>query len=283
MKIERIRFPDPRNARPPRLDRQLLLVALCFSFCWIPAGWADDWQSTLTKNPPGEFPPLRPLRAKYIFGWSGFTAATGEVHYTKSPDNRSQLDGKGGTLGLPRFLWKLDATYSAVTETDSLRPIEVKQNEAYRYKKIVTHLTFKGNSVKSDRLDGNKPETRDFSFPGLFDLWSAMLYLRSQPLKERSVYRTVVYPAKNAYLVTVTVLGREKIAVRAGHYNAIKLDLKLQKVGQDLQLEPYRKLRRATLWVGDDTDRLLLRVEAQIFVGTIFTELQSVRYETPKA
>jgi hypothetical protein len=283
MKIERIRFPDLRNARPPRLDRQLLLVALCFSFWWIPAGRADDWQSTLTKNPPGEFPPLRPLRAKYIFGWSGFTAATGEVHYTKSPDNLSQLDGKGGTLGLPRFLWKLDATYSAVTETDSLRPIEVKQNEAYRYKKIVTHLTFKGNSVKSDRLDGNRPETRDFSFPGLFDLWSAMLYLRSQPLKERSVYRTVVYPGKNAYLVTVTVLGREKIAVRAGHYNAIKLDLKLQRVGQDLQLEPYRKLRRATLWVGDDTDRLLLRVEAQIFVGTIFTELQSVRYETPKA
>jgi len=283
MKIERIRFPDLRNARPRRLDRQLLLAALCFSFCWIPAGRADDWQSTLAKNPPGEFPSLRPLRAKYTFGWSGFTAATGEVHFFKSPDNRLQLDGKGGTLGLPRFLWKLDATYSGVTEADSLRPIEVKQNEAYRYKKIVTHLTFKGNSVKSDRFDGNKPETRDFSFPGLFDLWSAMLYLRSQPLKERSVYRTVVYPAKNAYLVTVTVLGREKIAVRAGGYNAIKLDLKLQRVGQNLQLEPFRKLRRATLWVGDDTDRILLRIEAQIFVGTIFAELQSVRYETPKA
>jgi len=79
------------------------------------------------------------------------------------------------------------------------------------------------------------------------------------------------------------VLGREKIAVRAGGYNAIKLDLKLQRVDQKLQLEPYRKLRRATLWVGDDTDRILLRIEAQIFVGTIFAELQSVRYETPKA
>src|SRR3982074_3781469 len=223
MKIERIRFPDLRNARPRRLDRQLLLAALCFSFCWIPAGRADDWQSTLAKNPPGGVPPLRPLRAQYTFGRSGVSA----------PATRLQRDGKGGPLGLPRFLWKLDATYSGVTEADSLRPIEVKQNEAYRYKKIVTHLTFKGNSVKSDRFDGNKPETRDFSFPGLFDLWSAMLYLRSQPLKERSVYRTVVYPAKNAYLVTVTVLGREKIAVRAGGYNAIKLDLKLQRVGQN--------------------------------------------------
>ena len=43
-----------------------------------------------------------------------------------------------------------------------------------------------------------------------------MLYLRSQPLKDRSVYRVVVYPATNAYLATVTVVGREKISVHAG-------------------------------------------------------------------
>jgi hypothetical protein len=282
MKIKRFCFPGLRNAPLPRLDRHLLLTVLGCALCWVSPSRADDWQSTLTKNPPGDFPPPRPLRAKYTFGWSGFTAATGEVYFSKSPDNRFQLNATGGTLGLPRFLWRMDTTYFAATEADSLRPIEVKQNEAYRSKKIATHLTFEGNSVKSERLDANKAETRDFSFPRLFDLWSATLYLRSQPLKERSVYRTVVYPAKNAYLVTITVMGREKIAVRAGSFNAIKLDVKLQRVGKDLQLEPYRKLRRASLWVSDDDDRMVLRIEAQIFVGTIFAELQSVRYETPK-
>jgi hypothetical protein len=283
MKIERPRFRCWRDPRLALLDRHLLSVLFCCAVCSISAARAEDWQSTLSRNPPGDFPALRPLAAKYTFGWSGFTAATGDVRFSRLPDNRFQLDGNGGTIGLPRLLWKMDATYSAIADADSLRPIEVKQTEAYRYKKISTHLTFKGSSVKSERLDGNKPETRDFSLPGLCDLCSAALYLRSQPLKERSVYRTVVYPAKNAYLVTITVLGREKITVRAGSYQAIKLDVKLQRVGQDLQLEPYKKFRRANLWVSDDSDRLPLRVEAQIFVGTIFAELQSVRFESPKS
>jgi hypothetical protein len=88
----------------------------------------------------------------------------------------------------------------------------------------------------------------------------------------------VVYPGTNAYLATITVLGRDKISVRAGTYNAIKLDLQLSRVGKHLDLEPHRKFRRATIWVSDDTNRILLRIEAQIFVGTVFAELQSVSF-----
>jgi hypothetical protein len=124
--------------------------------------------------------------------------------------------------------------------------------------------------------------TREFSLPNLFDLHSAALYLRSQPLKDRSVYRIVVYPATNAYLATLTVVGREKISVRAGTYNAIKLDLKLKRIGKHLELEPHKKFRRASIWVSDDAERLLLRIEAQIFVGTVFADLQSVHFDNPR-
>jgi hypothetical protein len=109
-----------------------------------------------------------------------------------------------------------------------------------------------------------------------------MLYLRSQPLKDRSVYRVVAYPATNAYLATVTVIGREKASVHAGSYSAIKLDLQLKRIGKQRQLEPHRKFRHATIWVSDDAERLLLRIEAQVFVGTVFAELQSVSFDNPK-
>src|SRR5207245_11752388 len=87
------------------------------------------------------------------------------------------------------------------------------------------------------------------------------------------------YPANNAYLATVTIVGREKISVHAGTYNAIKLDLQLKRIGKHLELEPHRKFRRATIWVSDDAERLLLRIEAQIFVGTVWAELQSVHFD----
>lgn len=255
----------------------IVLLGLCSS---LPAA---DWQSTVTREPPGNFPELRPLRASYRFGWAGLTAATGEVHVTAPSGNKFQFDGTGQTIGFVRALWKLDVNYRAVANAQTLRPIESQQAENYRQKKLVTHLTFTSRGVtraRTETRDGSgATKTRQFDFPDLFDLYSAMLYLRSQPLTGSSVHRVVVYAATNAYLATVTVVGREQISAHAGTYKAIKLDLRLNRIGKHLELEPHRKFRRATIWISDDRDRILLRIEAQVFVGTVFAELQSVRFE----
>src|ERR1700730_6890066 len=265
------------------LPVSIVRVAFCVCFSFASVAIAAAWEHTIKKEPPGNFADLRPLQATYVFGWSGFTAAIGDVKFARSGANRFQLDGKARTLGLARLSWKLDANLTAVTDAETLRPIDFKQFEVYRSQNIVTQLSFRGNSVHGDRTEGSKAKTRDFSYPGLFDLQSAMLYVRSQPLKPQSVYRILVYPATDPYLATLTVVGREKVSVRAGTFDAIKLDLKLKRVGKNLQLETYRKFRRGTIWVADNSDRLLLRLESQIFIGTIFAELQAVRYETPKS
>lgn len=247
--------------------------------------FAANWETTLSREPAGSFPALRPLRASYRFGWSGLTAATGDVHFKKPSSDKFQLDGTGRTTGLVRALWKLDVNYRAIADAETLTPIETEQTENYRSKRIVTHLTFTDGGVTRARTEGQgsaaETKTKQFSLPNLFDLHSAALYLRSQPLKQGSVYRLVVYPATNAYLATITVAGREKISVRAGTYNAIKLDLQLKRIGKHLELEPHRKFRRATIWVSDDSERIIVRIEAQMFVGTVFAELQSVRFDNP--
>ena len=213
------------------------------------------------------------------------TAASGEVHFTKPSNDRFQFEGTGRTIGFVRALWKLDVTYRAVANSQTLAPIETQQSENYRSKKIATHLTFTNSGVTRVRTEGEgaaaKTTKRDFTLPNLFDLHSAALYLRSQSLKPGSVYRLAIYAATNAYLATVTVTGREKSSVHAGTYNAIKLDLRLKRIGKQLELEPHKKFRRATIWVSDDAERLILRIDAQIFVGTVFAELQSVHFDNP--
>jgi hypothetical protein len=274
-----------RPAKISILIRFRILQAIFASLTFCSSALAENWEATLSKDPAGNFPELRPLRASYRFGWSGLTAATGDVHFTKPSEGKFQLDGTGRTVGLVRALWKLDVNYQAAVSADTLRPIETKQIENYRSKKIITRLTFTNNGVTRARTEGKdaaQAKARQFNFPNLFDLFSAMLYLRSQPLKDHGVYRLVAYPATNAYLATVTVIGREKISVHTGSYSAIKLDLQLKRIGKHRELEPHRKFRRATIWVSDDAERLLLRVEAQVFVGTVFAELQSVRLDNPK-
>lgn len=258
----------------------LLLLVSCLSSKAL----GGNWQATLTGDSPGNFPELRPLHATYHFGWAGFTAATGEVHFAKPSESRFQLEGTGRTTGFVRALWKLDVNYHALADAETLRPVETKQTESYRSKKFTTHLTFTAKGVTRTRTEGRTGSERakphEFSFPNLFDLHSALLYLRSQPLGNGNVQRIVVYPATSAYLATVTVIGREKISVHAGTYNAIKVDLQLHRIGKNLELQPHRKFRHATVWVSDDSDRILLRIEAQIFIGTVFAELQSIRFES---
>lgn len=267
------------------LIRFRILQAIFAFLTFCSSSLAESWEATLSKDPAGNFLALRPLRASYRFGWSGLTAATGDVRFTKPSEGKFQLDATGRTVGLVRALWKLDVNYQAAVNAETLRPIETQQIENYRSKKIVTHLAFTNNGVTRARTEGKgtaEAKTRQFNFPNLFDLFSAMLYLRSQPLKDHSVYRLVAYPATNAYLAIVTVIGREKISVHAGSYSAIKLDLQLKRIGKHRELEPHRKFRRATIWVSDDVERLLLRIEAQVFVGTVFAELQSLRFDNPK-
>ena len=246
------------------------------------ASAASSWESTVTASSPPSFPNPRPMHARYGFGWSGFPCASAEIRLTKPGGDRLQLDVTARTIGLARTLWKFDATHVSTIEASTLHPIGVRQSENDRNKKILTELSFTSGGVvsKVSEIPG-ETKTRRFDFPHLFDLQSSLLYLRSQPLPERSVQRVVVYSATDPYLATVTVLGRERVTVPAGTYNAIKFDLQLNRI-KDGQLQPHRKFRRANAWLSDDPDRVLLKIEAQVFIGSVFCELQAVDYENPK-
>ena len=216
-----------------------------------------------------------------------FPGATADVRLTKPAGDRLQLDvdDSHDRIG-PDALEIRRHSYLDRADAGTLHPLEMKQVENVRNKKTVTNLSFGSTGVTSKETEtpgkSAGPKVRRFDFPNLFDLQSALLYLRSQPLQDRSIQRIVVYPATSAYLATVTVLGRERLTVPAGTYNAIKLDLQLSKIGKERELEPHRKFRRATVWISDDPDRLLLQIQAQIFVGTVFVELQSVEFDNPK-
>ncbi len=274
----------PRNlnifaARPRRFGTGAILLLATSALCLA----AINWQSTLSKEPVGNFAELRPFQGTYHFGWTGLTAATADVHFSRPSENRLQLEGTGRTVGLARALWKFDVNHRSLIDASTLRPVENNQTEVVRSKKVVTRLVFNNAGVTRDRTENADPlKTKEFKFQNLYDLDSAMLYLRSQPLKDRASDRVVVYPGNSAYVATITVIGREKITVHAGSYNAIKLDLQLSKIGKDFDLEPHRKFRKATIWISDDADRVILRIEAQIFLGTVFAELQTAHFENGK-
>jgi hypothetical protein len=235
-----------------------------------------DWRDDLSSPDPGDFPPLRPVALEYQCGWSGLAAGHIEVRLSRPGPDVCQLDATAASSGLARVLWKLDATQQARANALTLKPLSVRQNEIYHTQTVTTDLDFDDTGVDQFRKstsDKNPPRRKRYDFPDLRDLQTALLYVRSQKLETGQVYRLVVYPATAPYLATVTVLGREKIRVKAGAYPAIKMDLRLEKVTRDMTLAPHGKFKHATAWLSDDQDRLPLRLNAQIFVGTVWVEL----------
>jgi hypothetical protein len=252
----------------------LLLLLLLFLFLAVPA--LADWRADLSPPEPGPFPPLRPIKLEYQCGWSGLTAGRVNAQFSHPGADTCELDATAATTGLARALWRLDATHEARGDLAAIKPLTVRQQEIYRAQTVRTELDFDEKGVarlRESTGDKNPARRKRYEFPNLYDLQTALLYVRSQKLDSGAVYRMVVYPATAPYLATVTVLGREAIRVKAGSYPAIKMDLRLQKITGDMTLAPHGKFKRATAWLSDDADRLPLRMNAQLFVGSVWVEL----------
>ncbi len=255
----------------------LLVLGACMKV--VPA-LAADWRDALDLK-PGKFPAQRAVAARYEFGWSGVKAAEAEAKFSRTKGHcRLELDAK--TVGVARGLWRMDTHAVSTMNARTLRPVRLNQSEKYSKKSFLTTVDFSGEGVKRLKVptppDRNPPKLKEFKFSHVHDLQSALLFIRSQRLAQAETIRLCVYPSTGAYLAEIHVLAREKVKAAGREWDAIKCDIKLREVMRDFTVAPHRKFKKAAAWLSDDKDRLLLRVEAEVFVGSIWAELKSADF-----
>ncbi len=242
----------------------------------------EDWQKTLTPPTPGNFPPLRPLTADYTFGWSALTAATVQTMYSQTKEGLLELHVTGQSVGAVRALWKMNSDSTSLVEPKTLRPVKLVQQETYSDESRITTVVFTPEAAERTRdtkpADKDSGKTKKFKFAPLFDMHSALLFIRSLPLEPGNDIRFVTYPAASAYLTDIDVLGRETVKIGRNKRPAIKLGIRLKAISKDMKLESHKKFKRATAWISDDADRLLLKIEAEVMVGKVWMELQKVQF-----
>ena len=243
-------------------------------------GFAADWRDAISLASAGSFAPPSSLTARYDLGWTALTAGNVTVHFANAENAQVLATARAETTGWVRHLWKLNATVSSRIDARTLRPLEMTQVERYRDYTIRTHLRFANGEVwhlRSSTRNVEPAKWKVFWFANLNDLFSALLFVRSQRLAVGDKISLVVFPATSLYLAEVSVLGREDIVVSGRNYRALKLGIRLQKVTKKLGLEPHPKFKEATAWVSDDDRRLLLRIRAEVFVGSVWAELREAK------
>jgi len=260
------------------------LVVLLFLITGVVYG-ASDWSGSLSPVMPGSFPPPRPLVATYSFGWAGFTAGRADAAFSRMSGDRLRVEVKGGTTGFVRVLWRMDALHLAVADVATLLPSMMSQEEDYRGETRKTGLVFTGSAVTGTVAKTTVAKSLSwqvhFKYPALRDMHCALLYLRSQKLEPGSVYNLTVYPATSPFLVTARVIGKEKVEVPAGEFDSIRVDLRLWKITGDLRLETAPKCKHAVVWVSDDADRIPLKAQADVFIGSVWGQLEEVKHLKP--
>ncbi|MCX6971351.1 MAG: DUF3108 domain-containing protein [Verrucomicrobia bacterium] len=269
-----------RISFPACIFTALLALSLLSTAC-LQAGWREN----LTPDVAGPFPAIRPFEAEFRIGWSEVEAARATVNIG-CQGNDVRLSGFGGTTGLARMLWQLDASLDATTAMPNFQTVYSMQQESYSKRTLVTEIVSKPDGIW--RLRENYPQGENparwkkIKISPLRDLFSGMLYIRSRRLDPGETVSTIIYPGDSPYLVEMKCLGTEKIPIAGSPRDAIKLDLRIRRINlkKENALEPHGKFQNGTVWLSNDPDRIPLRAEVNIFIGYVFAELESINFKT---
>jgi hypothetical protein len=246
---------------------------------------APAWKTELSSPAIGPFPKLTPAVLDLQVSWNGKINA-GSVRLEFNPPDlkkrgRFVVRSFGASRGVGAVLFPYQTHSLSELDPATLRPRAVHSVEKDNKETVNTTIRYFPKSVQSREVrkqlkSGKTRQTdRTFMFAPVFDIFSAMLHVRSQKLNAGDQVTLVVQPFDSPYLLRVKVVGRE---VHNGR-NSIRLSIGMQKIDRKtLGIQPYKKLKKdATLWLSDDAERIPLELRAAVFIGDVRATLVSHR------
>ncbi len=257
------------------------LRLLAFFLCTAALPAAPAWKAELTSPAKGPHPDLKPIALDFQLSWKGMIDA-GTIRMEFAPPDVKKrgayvIRSSSRSQGVAARLYPYQSHFWSEVHPGTLRPRFFQATEIDKKSDETTTIRYFDNRVESKQVEVNlktrasKTSTEVFPFAPVFDIYSAMLHIRSQRLAPGDRITLLIHPFDNPYLLRVRCHGRENLNGRP----AIRLTVGMQKIDRKtLQLLPYKKLKRdATLWISDDADRIPIEFRAAVFIGDVRASL----------
>jgi hypothetical protein len=189
------------------------------------------------------------------------------------------LRGHTRTSKVFGLFYTVDDTIESYFDLDGLfsHRFHMKLNESKQTRDSLELMdSEKGQLYWWDRWDhktrGYRERKEFFPMPAFpQDSFSSLFYMRTLDFTPGARHEFPIVNHGKVLQGSATVVGRETIETGIGERKAVKLKLDAQFNGI------AQKRGDSFLWVSDDADRLLLRMDARVKVGLITATLQSVR------
>ena len=214
------------------------------------------------------------ITMKVYYTTLGMYVGAGEATFSTTLDRFNgkpvyHFVGEGKTYSFFDKFFKVRDKYESYVDTATLLPYKFVRNvEEGTYKKY-NNVTFNHKSGTAVSTNGVFKVT-----PCIQDVVSAVYYARNIKFENYKVNDKIPFDMfldDEVYHLYIRYLGKEKIKTRYGKFNAIKIKPLLVK---GTIFEGGEKMNA---WLSDDANKLLLRVESPIAVGSIKVDMMGYK------
>jgi hypothetical protein len=181
--------------------------------------------------------------------------------------------GKGKTASFFDWFFKVRDVYETYLDTSKIRPVKfVRDIHEGGYEKKQQYI-FKHSVGKVFWKD-----TSYVIFPTTQDMLSALFYARTfnkNDLLQKKSFFVPIFMDEENYSLEILYLKDEKVKTSFGEVNCMVFKPKMQ---EGRVFEDGEEMK---IWISDDRNRLLIKVETQIWAGSIKAILvkhQGVKY-----
>lgn len=210
----------------------------------------------------------------YKLKYGFFTAAT--AHLQVEATNR-MFDGHpayhivadGGTAGAFDFFYKVRNRYETYVDEKTLEPYYYTENRREASYRHTDHVTFDHEDHKITADKGV------FPFQGkVFDFLSAYYFARNidvSKLKVGDTFDLKYFLDDGIHTLSITFSGREKVDCPMGTFNCLKFNPTI------IPGRVFRKDSKLYLWITDDGNRIPVKANVGLVVGSVTMELVNAR------
>lgn len=212
------------------------------------------------------------LTFKGFYAVSGIYVTAGELELSTSLTTYNgkpvyQLKGIGKTLPSYDFIFKVRDYYTSWIDTATLLPVRFEReiNEGGYASKQKATFKQDQNKVISDKDTYKTPDCT-------LDVISALYACRNIDISKFKVGDKItfnMYIDEEQFSMYIKYLGKETVTTKFGTYKAIKLRPLLIKGNV------FNGGENMNMWVTDDKNRIPVRIESPIKVGTVKIDLSS--------
>ena len=196
--------------------------------------------------------------------------------------NNERLDNKivyhaagyGKTTGLARLFFKVEDYYDSYFDINTINPLLFKRNIdeggytknleiVFDQPKQIAYI----NNIKAQKRTEVKTE------PNSQDLISSLYYLRkfftTEDVQENEYFNiNMFYDSKNRFF-ELQYLGKETIKTRLGEIECLKFKPTTKRS------RIFRGEGSITIWLSDDQNRIPVRIQADLLIGSIKADLNN--------